>query len=187
MQKIRLVLCGMMAVFLTSGMIMNTVGVNAQAVLSEQYDSGDEEAVYYTEDAIKISDIYNVSGVEQLTPDKDNQGIITLSTWTCESGYPAKTLKPGYRYDLMTYITYECYENVKIRFKTDRDCDIVVGLNASRSDTIYATKKVSCKANTVKTVSIGLGGGTTVHPFILNTNGFNVGLSNLQTHYFVCD
>ena len=168
-------------------MIFSTVNVSAQTIMFESYSDVNEGTIYYTdEEGMKISDLYDVSGVVQLNSSVDNGGIATRSMWRAAQ-FPSTTLQPGYQYMLMEYITYECYENVNIVFRTSRDCDIVVGLNAAGSDTVYATKQVSCKANQLNTVSIGLGGGKTVTPFILNANGVSVGLSDVAVHYFLCD
>ena len=68
-------------------------------------------------------------------------------------------------------------------FQTDKDCDIVAGLNILEGDTVYATKKVSCKANVLNTVYINLEKNKIVDAFLLNISGFNVGVSNVLVSY----
>ena len=93
--------------------------------------------------------------------------------------YESHIIKPGYEYALLAWKRYDSAEDIKIRFKTDKTCNLVVGLRDCSTDRIYASKAVSCTANQVINVPIKLGAGKAVHPFILNTSGFSVNVSTM--------
>lgn len=48
---------------------------------------------------------------------------------------------------------------------------------------IYASKKVSCTANLLNVIEIPLEKGKQVDGFLLNTNGFNVELTNVSFEF----
>lgn len=183
MKKTKLLYFSLIAGLLVSGLTLNTTKSNAQEVVSGYNENTDENTIYY-EEGTKLSDIYDVYGIEKANPitDSCNNGISPLNTWGILP-FSSTTIKPGHTYYLVSQIKYSSPNYVKIIFQTDRDCDIVAGLNILEGDTIYATKKVSCKANVPTTVSIYLEKNKTVDAFLLNINGFNVGVSNIFVNY----
>ena len=84
---------------------------------------------------------------------------------------------PGHTYVLNYGLVYKSNNSIKLLFKTNKTCDIVAGLN------IYASKKVSCTANLLNVIEIPLEKGKQVDGFLLNTNGFNVELTNVSFEF----
>lgn len=179
MKKTKLLYCSLIACLLTSGLTLNTAIPNAQEVVSEY----NETTIYY-EEGTKLSDIYDVYGIEKVNAitDSSNKGISPLNYWGLLPFNPT-IIKPGHTYYLLSQIKYSYKNYVKIMFQTDKDCDIVAGLNILEGDTVYATKKVSCKANVLNTVYINLEKNKIVDAFLLNISGFNVGVSNVLVSY----
>ena len=84
---------------------------------------------------------------------------------------------------LVSQIKYSSKNYVKVIFTTDKTCDMVAGLNLVDNNSVYATQKVSCKANVPMVTYIPLEKSKTVDAFILNINGFNVEVSNVEVHF----
>jgi len=81
------------------------------------------------------------------------------------SYFEPMALYPQTKGKVLQKITYYSKETVKIQFKSNKNCDIVAGLNYDNNTSIYATQKVSCKANVLNTVSFTLEKDTLVYPF----------------------
>ncbi|MCI8752282.1 MAG: hypothetical protein HFH66_13205 [Lachnospiraceae bacterium] len=183
MKKTKLLYFSLIAGLLVSGLTLNTTKSNAQEVVSGYNENTDENTIYY-EEGTKLSDIYDVYGVEKANSvtDSYNNGISPLETWTALQ-YNSKTIQPGYTYLLVSQIKYSSKNYVKVIFTTDKTCDMVAGLNLVDNNSVYATQKVSCKANVPMVTYIPLEKGKTVDAFILNINGFNVEVSNVEVHF----
>jgi len=183
MKKTKLFYYSLIAGLLVSGLTLNTANINAQEVGSGYSEDTNGTTIYY-EEGTKLSDIYDVYGIEKATPitnSSDNR-ISPLNNWGILP-FKSTTINPGHTYYLISQIKYSSKNYVKIIFKTDKDCDIVAGLNILEGDTIYATQKVSCKANVLNTVYIELEKNKTVDAFLLNISGFNVGVSSVAVNY----
>lgn len=97
--------------------------------------------------------------------------------------YPDHTLVPGHTYVLNYGLVYKSNNSIKLLFKTNKTCDIVAGLRYTSNGNIYASKKVSCTANLLNVIEIPLEKGKQVDGFLLNTNGFNVELTNVSFEF----
>lgn len=172
----------MIAGLLFSGLTLNTTNSSAQETESGYSEYTDGNTIYYKE-GTKLSDIYDVQGIKEIKPvtKLDDNEISPLSKWLV-SYFEPMTLYPQTRGDVLQKITYSSREAVKIQFKSNKNCDIVVGLNYDNSTSIYATQKVSCKANVLNTVSFTLEKDTSVYPFFLNISNMNIELRDIALH-----
>ena len=102
MKKTKLLYFSLIAGLLVSGLTLNTTKSNAQEVVSGYNENTDENTIYY-EEGTKLSDIYDVYGVEKANSvtDSYNNGISPLETWTALQ-YNSKTIQPGYTYLLVS-------------------------------------------------------------------------------------
>ena len=191
MRKVKLFCLSLVTGLLMSSNLLGMGTVNAQEIVSEtgnvqkksskyiKYTNGD--IVYYKENT-KMSDVFNVCGTEEtdqiITIDEISKAVIWAG-----APYPDHTLVPGHTYVLNYGLVYKSNNSIKLLFKTNKTCDIVAGLRYTNNGNIYASKKVSCTANLLNVIEIPLEKGKQVDGFLLNTNGFNVELTNVSFEF----
>lgn len=182
MKKTKLFYYSLIASLLVSGLTLNTANSNAQETESGYSEDTDGTTIYY-EEGTKLSDIYNVNGIKEIKPVTDiyDNKISPLNNWLVTYFDPI-ALYPGIKGNVLQKITYSSKETVKIQFKSNKNCDIVVGLNYDNDTSVYATQKVSCKANVLNTVSFILEKDKSVYPFFLNISNINVELRDIALH-----
>lgn len=191
MRKVKLFCLSLITGLLISSNPLGMVTANAQEIVSEtdnvqkenleyiKYINGD--TIYY-KDNTKISDVFNIFGTEEAETVTNVDEIATRTIWA-GAPYPDHTLVPGHTYVLNYGLTYKSNSSVKLLFKTNKSCDIVVGLRYTNNGNIYASKKVSCTANLLNVIEIPLEKGKKVDGFLLNINGFNVELTNVSFEF----
>lgn len=187
MRKLRVLCSGLMLSLLTCSMVVNTVNVRVRtaAAATVESDEDGEEIYYNEEDGVKLSDLYEVTGEEELLPVFDPNGVAPLATWRTYT-YLDYTLAPGKTATLAAWIYYTAKRKIEVAFTPNKTCTLTVGLKVDASDTIIALKEVSCTSGTRKTVTFTINPGTTVNPFILNTSGLSVNLHKPEVS-FVCE
>ena len=126
--------------------------------------------------------MFNIFVTEEAETVTNVDEIATRTIWA-DAPYPDHTLVPGHTYVLNYGLTYKSNSSVKLLFKTNKSCGIVVGLRYTNNGNIYASKKVSCTANLLNVIEIPLEKGKKVDGFLLNTNGFNVELTNVSFEF----
>ena len=100
--------------------------------------------------------MFNVYGTEEAESVVDAGEIAKAIIWV-GAPYPDHTLVPGHTYILNYGLTYKSNNS--------------------------ASKKVSCTANLLNVIEILLEKGKQVDGFLLNTNGFNVELTNVNFEF----
>ena len=126
--------------------------------------------------------MFNVYGTEEAESVVDAGEIAKAIIWV-GAPYPDHTLVLGHTYILNYGLTYKSNNSVKLLFQKNKPCDIVAGLRYTNNGNIYASKKVSCTANLLNVIEILLEKGKQVNGFLLNTNGFNVELTNVNFEF----